>query len=571
MSELAIKEGFKNPNSLKKEINKLKKFEYFTVKTREDIERLASESKGNIFYYYRVQGVNKHKAISTALEIVAPKEYLYERYHNQGMTAKEITEEIGLWIFSEEAIKRRIERLKITHKKDTNRDIYKRSWAKKGVRLEKIKNTNRSRYGVDYTTQTSSMKEKTKQTMLSRYGVEHPLQHKDFYEKAQKTIDRRYKNPESGEFIGYKVSSEWHKTPYVSTFKEALDLIQPNSKGESTKLNKLLTKLLKDGSFNYITLKTLADDIVGLPRWYYTNPPYNIHPDGNLIVSNYRGEQTELVEFIVSLGIPNNEIIVDKFYDFMGGKQLDIYIPKYSFAIEFNGTFWHATEGSGIANPKDKCYHRDKTKRANQEGIELMHVWDFEWRETNTREIIKSQIRHRIEKDEHKCYARSTCVRKVNLIDSNIFLERTNREGTVERGESYGLYYDNKLVALMTVDDKMQTTTTTTNYLKILRFSTELNTAVVGGFSKLISHIIKDKVNLKYILVNEPLDYTRLHTSITSNLLELDEYYEYQDSGKWASQKSSTGYMNKHDKSRRYKIYDSGRTISIYRVNRRGV
>lgn len=563
MKELALTAGFDTPNKLKKEINKLKNFEYFTVKTKQDVEELADESNGNICYYYRAQGINKTTAMKIAVDLVAPEEYLYEKYHNKGMTPKEIAEEISLWLITEKVIRVRIELLGITHKDGAYSDIARRSWKDKQSRLEKVKSTNMAKYGVEFTTQTPEMKKKTRQTMLNKYGVEHPLQHSKFVNKAKKTIENRYMNPESDEFIryGFRASNSWHKTPYVETYQEAIELIEPDSNGESVKLKALLKKLLDDKVFTSITLKTLSEDIVGLPRWYYTNPPYNIHPDGELIVSNYRGEQSELVKFITDIGIDKSDIIIDNFYDFMGGKQLDAYIPKYNFAIEFNGTFWHASAGKGLTSPKDKSYHIDKTNKANAEGIDLMYIWDYEWENPTTREIIKSQIRHRLGKDKQKYYARETYVKRISDADSKSFLSRTNREGSAEKGVSFGLYYKDVLLAVMAIN---KVTKEGESYTEITRFSVEINTSVVGGFSKLLTHILKESNNTLDVIIESPVDYLDTQNSNTLALLGFDNQYIAPSQGIWLG-------ANDRDKVRRYKVYDTGMSISTYRVNKRGV
>ena len=72
-----------------------------------------------------------------------------------------------------------------------------------------------------------------------------------------------------------------------------------------------------------------------------------------------------------------------------GSKELDVLSPDHSFAIEFNGLYWHSTK------IKDETtYHADKTKQAQSKGINLMHVWEDDWEED--RDLVIRLIARRL-------------------------------------------------------------------------------------------------------------------------------------------------------------------------------
>jgi hypothetical protein len=58
------------------------------------------------------------------------------------------------------------------------------------------------------------------------------------------------------------------------------------------------------------------------------------------------------------------------------GKEIDLYIPEKKFGIEFNGVYWH-TE----ANGKGSTYHYDKWNDAKTAGVELVQVWEDDFRD----------------------------------------------------------------------------------------------------------------------------------------------------------------------------------------------
>ena len=54
-------------------------------------------------------------------------------------------------------------------------------------------------------------------------------------------------------------------------------------------------------------------------------------------------------------------------------QELDIYLPDIKLAIEYNGTYWHS-----IKQGTDKNYHLDKSIRCRNMGIRLIHIYEFE-------------------------------------------------------------------------------------------------------------------------------------------------------------------------------------------------
>lgn len=53
--------------------------------------------------------------------------------------------------------------------------------------------------------------------------------------------------------------------------------------------------------------------------------------------------------------------------------ELDIYIPSHNLAIEFNGDYWHSSL------KKQHDYHYKKTMACQQQGIGLIHIFEYQW------------------------------------------------------------------------------------------------------------------------------------------------------------------------------------------------
>ena len=57
----------------------------------------------------------------------------------------------------------------------------------------------------------------------------------------------------------------------------------------------------------------------------------------------------------------------------LGKYEIDIYFEEKRFGVEFNGNYWHSDEKI------DDYYHWNKTKLASSEGIEIIHIFEYEW------------------------------------------------------------------------------------------------------------------------------------------------------------------------------------------------
>lgn len=158
-------------------------------------------------------------------------------------------------------------------------------------------------------------------------------------------------------------------------------------------------------------------------------------------------------------------------------KELDIFIEKKLFAIEYNGLFWHTEKQIG------KNYHSNKTNLCEQKGIKLFHIFSDEWQQK--KEIIKSMINYRLSVNNKKIHARkcsiySTDKNKV-LTD---FFDKTHVSGHTRFIKGFYLIYEGRIVCALSLRKSFQKKYN--GLLEIARFSNELSSNVVGGFSKLL-------------------------------------------------------------------------------------
>ncbi len=168
--------------------------------------------------------------------------------------------------------------------------------------------------------------------------------------------------------------------------------------------------------------------------------------------------------------------------------ELDIYIPEKKLAIEFNGLIWHSEKFN-----EDKYSHLYKTNLCNEKGIRLVHIFEDEW--LYKQNIVKSRLKSIMGLIENKIFARKCKFKKVNPSKAMDFYDKNHLQGKCKGKYHYGLYYNDELVSLMTFGKIRQQRKFHENYddkWELLRFANKLDTAVVGGASKLLKHFINE-------------------------------------------------------------------------------
>ena len=169
----------------------------------------------------------------------------------------------------------------------------------------------------------------------------------------------------------------------------------------------------------------------------------------------------------------------------LGGIELDLVVPSHNFAIEYNGLYWH-TERLG----KHKNYHLDKSKLCLDKGIQLIHIFEDEWK--NKRDIVISRLNHILGFSKTKIYARKCEIREIDNGTKDEYLERTHLQGADKSSIRLGGYYDNELVGVMTFSKLRKVVgmkNTEDNQYELVRYS---NSGVVGLAGKLFSYFIKN-------------------------------------------------------------------------------
>ena len=176
--------------------------------------------------------------------------------------------------------------------------------------------------------------------------------------------------------------------------------------------------------------------------------------------------------------------------------EVDIYIPEKKIGIEYNGCFWHKTL------PEDKYsrsifYHQNKYLTCKQLGIRLISIFEPDWRDR--KEKIKQYLKDLLLPVQTKIYARKTEVRKIDYHMANSLYDKYHLLGkTTIQAVSYGLYYNNELLACMSFQ-KGRYKENKEPVWCLTRFVTVSGYSIVGGASKLLKQFEKEYTPTKLV------------------------------------------------------------------------
>lgn len=332
--------------------------------------------------------------------------------------------------------------------------------------LQKSKQTILEKYGVDNVSKSEIIKNKKKETCLFNHGVLYPMQDQNILNKSSITNIQKYgtKNVlNSGSKIRININKQNKKNTYknlVKKFEEYVEIITTLNEYIIDNVLEFKCKKCEDiFQSKYISINRI-------PRCY------NCYP----IFSGISNIEKEVVEFIRSIGINN---IIENSKKIISPLELDIYLPDYNLAIEFNGLYWH----SEISGNTDKFYHIIKTKECNQKNIKLIHIFEDEW--INKKEIVKSILKENCKNGLYTINSRKCNIKEVNKEDSEKFLENNHIQGYIKSDINIGLYYNSELVSLMTFLNKA-------DKYELIRFCNKINTNIPGAASKLFKNFIKE-------------------------------------------------------------------------------
>lgn len=307
-------------------------------------------------------------------------------------------------------------------------------------------------YGDDYATQE---REKREATMLARYGVRNIFNLKHNFSETK--------------HIKYGSACNVHKrrqtlqrqhgvnNPMQIKYKEVYD--------KTSNPDWLVEQhLLHKKSFQLLSYELSGIDPTALLNTVRTKYPDFVPSRYDVSVGH-----KQLTELLDSMGV--SYLINDR--SIIAPKELDIYLPDHKIAIEYCGLYWHSEQQG-----KDRQYHRKKYLACQEQGIQLLTIFEDEW--IQRRHQVERKLQHLLGLCTDKIAARKTKCVELDTKTKDAFFEAHHIQGTGPGSITYGLEHGGQIVAAMTFIQQSNCAYTLNRYAT--------STRVVGGFSKLLNH-----------------------------------------------------------------------------------
>lgn len=388
-----------------------------------------------------------------------------------------------------ETIKRTsLERYGVDNPSKSNEVKKRISNANKGnakERVAKASKTVMQTHGVEHISQLACVKDKKRQTFVSNFKVDHFFKTLEFKQKMQHHWQTNYgvNNPSQLECVKEKIqdtkcnrygdSNYNNREKAFNTMNSKYGRHSSQRHWSTETANVLQSKDLLSSAAKNQTVNNLAD--------MYSVAPTTVRSAlYRYDICNYDRRKNQYEAIIKDVLDDAGVQYLRNDRKILNGQEIDFLIPEYSLAIELNGHFWHS-ELLG----KDRNYHLNKTKLAEEQGLQLIHIWDFQI--DKNLELIKSMILHRLGKSEQVVYARNTLIIELTPRTYCSFLDNNHIQGSMNSKYKYGLEFNNTLVAVMGFGNSRFNK----NTVELHRFCVAQNYSIVGGASKLFAHFLK--------------------------------------------------------------------------------
>jgi hypothetical protein len=211
----------------------------------------------------------------------------------------------------------------------------------------------------------------------------------------------------------------------IDAFSDKFELISDVSLHKTRGVDRLKLKCRASGHIQTKSLAMLED----------TPVCFACHPKESKA-------QLEIFDFVKSLGVNaescNKTVIAPK--------ELDVYVPDHKLAIEYNGLYLHSAKMI-----TDQKYHQKKLEMCAASKINLLNIYEDEWREK--RPLIEKMIMHRLKKSTEVLDARKMNLVQIDPKASSLFFGQNHLEGPARSSITFALTEPNtgRIVAAMSL------------------------------------------------------------------------------------------------------------------------
>lgn len=207
--------------------------------------------------------------------------------------------------------------------------------------------------------------------------------------------------------------------------------------------------------------------------------------------------EKEIFTYLSSLGF----LVEQTNRKLLKGKEIDLYLPKEKFAIEFNGIHWHSEQMG-----KNETYHYSKWIECRKIGVKLIQIWEDNW--IKDKKLVLQTIVQKL--DNTMQPTTETVFAELTVKQAKEFMNKNHIEG-FETGDYYlGVFDSNKALnaAIILKQEK-------NNSLAIVRYASVSYHA--DNFAKLIGFAQKEYTPEKLVVIDD-------NCMSESNIYELNDF-----------------------------------------------
>lgn len=281
------------------------------------------------------------------------------------------------------------------------------------------------------------IREKTKKTNIEKYGHACSLNNDKIKAKSNKTIKEKYG-------VDHTFKAQSVKNKIVKTMKERHGITNPSQRFISKEtIGKINNKqwLYDEYIIKNKTCIKIAEEISTTPRTIlYHLKKFNIKIKKNRFQSS---AEKEIIQIL-----PNNINIIHGDNKAIYPYQIDVYLPDYKLGIEYNGIFYHSYYKE--ETDKEKEYHLNKTIRAKNKGIKLLHIFENEWINKTKRKIWESIINEYLNID---IIVKNIKIKHISKETIILFLKDNSLKNYEKSNINIALYSDNVIVSIISLSN----------------------------------------------------------------------------------------------------------------------
>jgi len=270
-----------------------------------------------------------------------------------------------------------------------------------------------SRTKQNYTAERNDeINKKREATMLAKYGCTHNLLRTEVIDKL--------KRPKINK-VNYKLLTDrgWLYEEYVNKNRSVANIADELKVDRSTVIHYCNKENINIRKYHHVIAHNIQNILEDRGWLYeeYVNKSRSIVDIADELkvddttVNSYLRKQH--IDIINNIGTSQCEIYLQKYIKqkynafvitntrkLIKPKEIDIYLPKYKLAIEYNGIYWHRPDiHNGFEGWLE--YHDDKIIGCKEKGIELLHLWEGYGEH---KELIQQAINGNINNDLEQVY-----------------------------------------------------------------------------------------------------------------------------------------------------------------------